>query len=404
MDDLAYQNVAPVRDLPEIRTVRQIASEFIHQGIATEGQADRIISVHSMSKTDSYAGARLAVIEIRDKKIRQRFDALNSQIQPNLAAIFLSYLFYRDTTQATRTYWHLRNSILYERTQALLRSEKDLPTDRNPFGLKIIPPTGSLYPLLHVEHLPAGLSLDWLTSSLARGGIGMLPLSTFARTEKGFETGRTTFRLTLGGKDNADVLHGKTRRLLIDLNRLIAEEDALYNRKKATFHISDKSRLRSPELLRTWDTFEKHLLETCKNSRSYQRSIKLHPLDNKRLQRDLLHSYIPERLEVFRNRLLDRSLIHDELMRKAQNDNGPWLINRLEREFMKDSLQKRQDHFKLRTYDRTVHPTQAYSLGVEMALDAVVTALIHKKPVAPERIEQATEELLKEYLGLNVSY
>lgn len=110
VDDLAYQNVAPVRDLPEIRTVRQIASEFIHQGIATEGQADRIISVHSMSKTDSYAGARLAVIEIRDKKIRQRFDALNSQIQPNLAAIFLSYLFYRDTTQATRTYWHLRNS------------------------------------------------------------------------------------------------------------------------------------------------------------------------------------------------------------------------------------------------------------------------------------------------------
>jgi hypothetical protein len=59
-----------------------------------------------------------------------------------------------------------------------------------------------MYPLLQVTRLPAGLSLDWLASNLARRGIGLLPLSTFARTEKGFETGRTTFRLTLGGVDN----------------------------------------------------------------------------------------------------------------------------------------------------------------------------------------------------------
>ena len=66
-----------------------------------------------------------------------------------------------------------------------------------------------MYPLLQIEHLPAGLSLDWLASSLARRGIGLLPLATFARTEKGFETGRTTFRLTLGGVDNAEILAGK---------------------------------------------------------------------------------------------------------------------------------------------------------------------------------------------------
>ena len=402
VDDLAYQNVAPVCELPEIKTVRQIAAELVRHGAITAAQADRVISVHSMSKTDSYAGARLAVVEIRDRQIRERFNALNSHIRPNIAAIFISYLFYRSSTQATRAFWHLRNSILYERTQALLRAAKNLPSDRNPFGLKIIPPTGSLYPLLRVNRLPAGLSLSWLASSLARSGIGMLPLSTFARTEKGFETGRATFRLTLGGKDNADVLLGKTRRLLIDLNRLIAEEDARYNRKQVIFKVSARGRSRSLDLSRAWEAFGKRLFQTCENSRSSQRLMTLRPLDTQQLQREFLQSYIPERLDVFGNRLLDRVAIYDELMRKA-SDSGRWLVERLEREFMKDSLQRRQEQFRLRTYDRTVHPTQSYSLQAEMALDAVVNALIAGRPITNAQIEQAAQELLKEYIGLNVA-
>ncbi len=163
---------------------------------------------------------------------------------------FICYLFYRSTTQAARTYWHLRNAIFRERTQALLTAVENLPPDRNPFGLTIIPPTGSMYPLLQIERLPAGLSLDWLASSLARRGIGLLPLATFARTEKGFETGRTTFRLTLGGVDRAEILLAKTRRLLIDLNRLIAEEEARYNRKQLSFRVLASSSSRSIELSR----------------------------------------------------------------------------------------------------------------------------------------------------------
>ena len=108
-----------------------------------------------------------------------------------------------------------------------------------------------MYPLLHVETLPAGLSLDWLSASLARRGIGLLPLATFARTEKGFETGRTTFRLTLGGVDNAETLLAKTRRLLIDLNRLIANEDARYNRKQLAFRTPKNGNDRSSELAHT---------------------------------------------------------------------------------------------------------------------------------------------------------
>jgi aspartate/methionine/tyrosine aminotransferase len=401
IDDLAYQNVVPVQGLPEIKTVRQTAIELIRQGIITETQADRVITVHSMSKTDSYAGARLAVVEIRDQKIRHSFETVNSQIQPNLAAIFFSYLFYRSSTQTTRAYWHLRNSILYARSQALLNSVENLPSDRNPFGLKIIPPTGSLYPLLQVKNLPAGLSLDWLTSSLARGGIGMLPLATFARSEKGFETGRTTFRLTLGGKDDADSLSGKTRRLLIDLNRLIAEEDARYNRKQVSFTITEKSRRRSHELLHVWEKFEKKLFLTCENSRAYQQLVTQNSLDSHQLRRKFLQSYLPERLDVFRDRLLDRMVIHDELMRKAL-DSGQWLIERLEGEFMKDSLQRRQERFRLRTYDRTVHPTQAYSLGAEIALDRVVKALISHQPIGVDLIKNAAKELIQEFFGVNV--
>jgi len=403
IDDLSYQNVAPVRDFPEIKTVRQIALELNRQGAITESQADRVITVHSMSKIDSFAGARLTVVEIRDRQIFQRFEALNSYIQPNIAAILLSYLFYRNMKQATSAYWQLRNSILYERTQALLRAVKNLPSDRNPFGLEIIPPTGSLYPLLRVERLPAGLSLDWLASSLARGGIGMLPLATFARTEKGFETGRKTFRLTLGGVDNADVLLGKTRRLLIDLNRLIAEEDARYNRKQVSFKVPERSRSRSSELLREWEAFGRQLIQNCETSPACRRLLALNSVDSKHSMREFIQSHLPQRLDVFRNRLLDRVAVHDELAWRAVNENERWLARRLEREFMKDSLPRRQEGFRYRLYDRTVHPTQAYSLQSETALDAVIRALVARKRIMPALVEKAAQELVKEYIGLNVT-
>ena len=167
IDDLAYQNVVPVDDLPEILTVRQIAAQLVRLGDISEQQGDRVITVHSMSKTDCLAGARLAVIEIRDQQLKECYRQLNSIIQPNLVAIFICYLFYRSPTQAARTYWHLRNALFGERTRALLAAVENLPPDRNPFGLEILPPTGSMYPLLRIGRLPAGLSLDWLASSLA---------------------------------------------------------------------------------------------------------------------------------------------------------------------------------------------------------------------------------------------
>lgn len=403
IDDLAYQNVAPVDGLPEIKTARQIASDLSRLGSLDEEQTKRVITVHSMSKTDCLAGARLAVVEIRDQLLRQHFDEVNSIIQPNLAAIFICYLFYRGTTQATRTYWQWRNAIFRERTQALLTAVKNLPPGRNPFGLDILPPMGSMYPLLQIKHLPAGLSLDWLASSLARRGIGLLPLATFARTEKGFMTGRTTFRLTLGGVDNAEILLAKTRHLLIDLNRLIGEEKAHYNRKPLTFRNLASQSSHSIELSRAWDVIAKQILQQGENCGSMRRWMSPPLMDSKQMQVQFLEGYGPERLDIFRTRLLDRALISDELMRKAVDDNGTWLIERLEREFMKDSLPRRQELFRLRSYDRTVHPTQMYSLQAELAIDAIENALVSSRPIAPALIKKAALELWQEYIGRNVN-
>lgn len=404
IDDLAYQNVAPLDELPEIKTARQIACELVRLGILDETQAERLITVHSLSKTDCLAGGRMAVVEIRDKRLAQRFETLNAHIQPNLAAIFICYLFYRSPTQATRTYWQLRNAIFRERMQALRLAAENLPSERNPFGLAILPPTGSMYPLLHIGRLPGGLSLDWLASSLARRGIGLLPLATFARTEKGYETGRTTFRLTLGGEDNAEILLSKTRRLLIDLNRLIAEEDAHYNRKQLPSRNLGNAGIRDKdELVHSWEVITKQVLNHCENACSDPRMAAPPPLESQSLKREFLKRYVPERLEVFRTHLLDRALINDELVRQALKDGGEWLGERLEREFMKDSLQRRKDLFRSRSYDRTVHPTQMYSLQVELAVNAVVTALVSRQRVEPSLTRKVAQELWQEYLGRNVA-
>ncbi len=403
IDDLAYQNVAPVNDLPEIKTVRQIASELVWFGATQEHHADCVISVHSMSKTDCLAGARIAVVEIRDHALRERFEEVNAIICPNIGAVFIGYLFYRGPAEALRAYWRLRNAIFFERTQALLTAVENLPTDRNPFQLSIIPPTGSMYPLLNVARLPSGLSLDWLASSLARRGIGLLPLATFARTEKGYETGRATFRLTLGGVDGADILLGKTRRLLIDLNHLIAQEDARYNRRRPPFRTSEPVVSRQAELDDAMAAVEKRILDECTGSRANRRLMALPPLDSDQLRRDFTGRYAPERFAVFHQRLLDRSLISDELMREVLGNGGKRLASQLEQEFMKDSLQRRQDMFRLRSYDRTVHPTQMYSLGAEFALDAILNALNTGQPITSSHVEKAAGELIKEYLGLNVA-
>jgi aspartate/methionine/tyrosine aminotransferase len=399
IDDLSYQNVAPSNDLPMIKTVRQLADELVRNGQITGDQADKVIVVHSVSKTDCLAGARLAVAEIREKFLFEKFSRCNGCIEPNVGALALTYLFYRNDVEVVRSYWRLRNRIFLERTQALLDAIRKLPAERNPFGISIIPPTGSMYPLLLIDRLPAGLSLEWLASGLARRGIGMLPLATFAHTEKGFETARKAFRLTLGGTDGSEALHKKTRRVLIDLNRLIAEESSRYSRRvlqgTALLPRSIEEKRRTDE---PWNSIRQAILERSKHAR-------LQMENGFRSLREIeifWPHYVAERLQLFQQRYEDRLAIAEELMRRAHADRGNSVSLTLECELYKDSLEHRLQAFHLRLSDRTVHPTQRYSIATEAWFNRIIDGLIRGHAIPERVIHSAVDALLKEFLGLNV--
>lgn len=400
IDDLSYQEVTPSISLPAIRTVRQLADRLVRKGRLSEEQAARVITVHSVSKTDSLAGARLAVVELRHEGLFRRFVDAHRHIRPNLGAVALTYLFYRNESETAHAYWRLRNKILLERSHALVDALESLPRDRNPFEIEILPPTGSLYPLMIIHQLPSGLSLDWLASGLARQGIGMLPLSTFARTERGFETGRKTFRLTLGGVDNAEILHKKTRRVLIDLNRLIGEESSRYNRlypprsarPPQTWEADVPSRER-------WRRVEGEILRTCQDINLWR----YREFTDSGSAETFRKEYVSNRLAIFKQRYLDRLRQGAAFMRIAQDDTGKSVVDRLEGELYKDSLARRDRTFRLRASDRTVHPTQMYSIKSEGWFEAIIGALVREESVPPSMIEGATRAMLEEFLGLNVA-
>lgn len=403
IEDIAYQNVVPSDQNIELKTARQIANELVQEGLITRTQADRLIVVHSLSKTDCMAGARLAVAEIRHEQIRTKFQAINRLIQPNLAAILLSYLFYRNPPSSIKVFWLLRNILLHERSEAIQAAIHNLPPERNPFGLTILPPEGSMYPLLQVSQLPNGISLDWLASSLARQGIGLLPLSTFARTERGFDIGRKSFRLTLGGSDDGETLLVKTRRLLIDLNRLIAEEDARYNLKSKVHRRKADHQGGGSSSTHDWDqTIEQ--IKTRLTASVVVASLPAAAKDRShQIASQFLEQYLPDRLDQFSIRYQDYIQVSDALLARATAPNSGWLARRLEQEFSPDSLIRRQELFLSRMFDRTVHPTQTLSIHTEQTINRIIAALLRGGSIPSGWYQHAATSLLDEYLGKNVA-
>jgi aspartate/methionine/tyrosine aminotransferase len=403
IDDVSYQNVAPALELAGPLTLRQLADELVRLGALSAEQAGRLISVHSLSKTDCLAGARLSVVEIRDRGLRERFAAINDTIAPNSGALLLTYLFYRNGAQGTNTYWQLRNQILDERMCAIEKAAADLPPDRNPFGITVTRPAGSMYPRLSLRRLPAGISLDWIASGLARQGIGLVPLSTFAHTEEGFETGRRSFRLTLGGADGAERLLTKTRRVLIDLNRVIAEEESQYNRKSLAL----SPRPAGPWLDRTaleqrWTAFSAEVSAACREwvRREMKRSgaASRWAADPASPER-----FLDDRRQVFHTRFQDRLELAGEWLARTRAEDGRELQRLLEGELHKDSLSRRQARFRERLFDRTVHPTQMYSIQPEMLWQQAIDVIIAGKPTLHHLVAPLARELAREFLGLNVA-
>jgi aspartate/methionine/tyrosine aminotransferase len=405
IDDLSYQNVAPSTFLPGIKTLRQIAESLVRNGLLGDEQAERVVTVHSVSKTDCLAGARLAVVEIRHQELQRRFREVNESILPNLGAVYLTYVFYRNDVESARAYWRLRNQILLERVDALMEAIKNLPGERNPFGIVITPPKGSMYPLMVIERLPAGLSLEWLSSGLARQGIGMIPLGTFARTEQGFETGRKAFRLTLGGTDPVPALLKKTRRVLIDLNRMISEESANYNRRVFSIPAAlRKSGGTEPAALwERWQFVEREIVRRCEALVREGASAIPAELRQRQYLDTFVKEFVPERLELFRRRFRDRSMLAGELMRRAEADQGRELAEILGREFYKDDLVRREQAFLRRPYDRTVHPTQMYSIHTEEVFERIIGRILRAQDVSPAFPDAAATELLREFFALNVA-
>jgi aspartate/methionine/tyrosine aminotransferase len=400
LDDLSYQNVAPSADLPSIPTVRQLADELVAAGRVTVEQAARVVTVHSLSKTDSLAGARLSVVEIREPGLHRRFAALHRSVAPNGGALLLTYLFYRNSPEVARAYWRLRNRVFLERMNALQEAMDNLPPDRNPYSIEIIPPRGSMYPLLVIRKLPSGLSLEWIASGLARQGLGLIPLSTFARTEDGFETGRSAFRLTLGGTDPAPVLLAKTRRVLIDLTRLIADEQAGYSRKR---FVRNALRPVDSAGVRRWEEIEHTLRSTARALLVRQRGWEHSELTRDPATAERFERFLAERLSVFRHRFLDRAQIAHELVAAARADRGARLTSILQREFHKDLLGRRKASFSTRLFDRTVHPTQMHSIRTEAAVDQLIRSLLRKRSPAERSLRAASRELLEEFFGRNVA-
>jgi aspartate/methionine/tyrosine aminotransferase len=402
VDDLAYQNVTPSQDLKEIKTVRQITDDLVREGLISKEKAARVITIHSLSKTDCLAGARISVVEIGDAGLQKRFRQINGAIRPNIAALFMAYLFYRNPGEVCNAYWQLRNRIFLERALALQSAVRNLPQERNPFAIDIVSPRGGMYPLMIINRLPSGLSLEWLASGLARQGIGLVPLTTFAHTDQGFEMARKAFRLTLGGVDGAEILEKKTRRVLIDLNRLIAEEDANYNRKCFALkpperQAAEQTRTRQEQWKRVSEAITRESLRIIENSRSQVRIEFRDDISRSRFKRD----FLPRKLSQFEKRFLDRSAIADRLMSQALSSKA--LEEILAREFYKDSLERRRQAFRNRLFDRTVHPTQMCSIKTDAVFERIIEELLHRRAVPPAVASQAAKEMVSEFFGMNVA-
>jgi aspartate/methionine/tyrosine aminotransferase len=404
IDDLSYQNVIPEDVFREISTLRQISDELAAEGYITGEDAECVITVHSMSKTDSFAGARLSVVEIRRNELFESFRKINDTVKPNLGAVFIAYLFYRNRVEAVRAYYRFRNGIFEERSRALTDAVDNLPEERNRFDIRIKPPVGSMYPRMIINDLPPGVSLDWLASGLARQGVGLIPLSTFSRTEKGFDTGRKSFRLTLGGSDGAEILSKKTRRVLIDLNRMIAEETLSYSRKEFEVKkINIKKFTTFIDHTALWDTIESRITEnfdaviraqTGSRDEEFRRDV-----HRKRITDD----FLPYKLSLFRQRFLEQQALANEFANLILSGNSKRLSGILDREFYKDALDRKKEAFRHRIFDRTVHPTQMYSIKTELLFENLIENLIRNRKPDASLIGNIREELAKEYFGRNVA-
>ncbi len=402
IDDLSYQGVAAADTLTGPPSLRQIANDLVRKGYLTGDHVRHLITVHSLSKTDSFAGARLAVLEIIDRQLAGRFERCLQHIKPNIAGILLAYLFYRNRPQRIQAYWTLRNRIMNRRMKMIDLALDELPRERNPFGIKISRPQGSMYPHLIVQNLPDGVSLDWLASGLAVKGIGLIPLSTFARSAQGYDLARKAFRLTLGGRIGTEELKRKTRRVIIDLNRMIAEESARYRPCRLELNVMGTTGSR---YFKNAQDFWQHLQKTILTQLQpvWRRQIKdLSGWQSSSWSGKMLNDHIHRRLNGLKDNFFERVELSEALFSQIRSDRRQKVTAALEEEFYKDDLSRRKAYFKHRLFDRTVHPTQMFALPVDLLFNRLFDEYIRDPDDLPSDWHPLVRALVKEFLGINV--
>ena len=394
IDDLSYQNVGPWPEARRVKSLKQLTLDLQRAGLIGSEEVKRLITVHSLSKTDSFAGARLTVVEIPEPKLFETFASFLQQVSRHQLPLLIAYLFYRNGAAKTENYWDFRNRLFAERMEALNKAARDLPDERNPYQAQLLAPEGSMYPLLFIRKLPAGISLDALSSNLANQGIGLVPLSTFARTASGFETARPAFRLTLGGSTRGEKLYYQMRRVLIDLNRLIAQESSAF--QKQTFAVKTPD-VQNSKAAAVWKGLTDDLRRAAKARFVRRKSDGV--LGESADFDDFLEERLNSLSAVFEGKLLQwqRLLMQDAKERSAR------LAQILEAEFYKDDLAERQKRFRRRLFDRTVHPTQMYALQVEQQARGMMESVLLDSVPGREQVERLAETLLLEFSGRNVA-
>ncbi len=416
IDDLSYSDV--VIESPEIRaekvpvrSLKKIAVTALGKGKLRESHLRNLITLQSISKTDCKAGARLAVCEIPDPASRQKFQARLSHIRPNLMAILMSTLFYRRGQEKVSFFWRMRDWILWQRSCAIQEAFEALPDEINPYKIRFLPPQGAMYPQLAVQKMPAVVQIEKLAFQLAHQGIGLIPMTNFSRTVEGFNLANRTFRLTLGGELEIKEIPLKIRRLMEELTEQIRKqaENYYYHRLPRTDLLKDAVRTFSTQ--KPSDIFRQktvQLYETVQKLAEKRFYQTLPRRTNDELKQanvldDFLSYFLPRRWQFLENKMQDLLILKEAVRLKQKH---PVFRETLFRKFLQElhgeDLESRRDEFTKRLFDRTVHPTQMYSIRVEqlfiqMAKNSVLPEIYESVPVS-----KLFRELVYEFVGENV--
>lgn len=414
IDDLSYSNVIVAE--PKVRqkrypvkNCRQIAGELIARGSLPANALDFLVTVRSISKTDCKAGARLCVVEVPGADYRQRLREMIARVEPNRMALLIAYLFYRNDVDQINRFWALRDKIQWERLQALTQGLQEIPPSDNFYGIHLVPPEGAMYPHLVVDQLPENVSLPELSSKLARKGIGLVPMTTFALTASSYHYATRMFRLTLGGPAGSQQLRRQVQRLVTELTReiqRIAYNYVFYKPEGRGILADTLNRLpvrtqvaeRQQRFLSAWDQIETVIKQLPEK---YWRldSVKLSEMKSY-----FWKHFLPTRKAVFWEKLTDRALLRCSLRERYTEETvRRKILSNFKNELRSETHGQRREIFQKRLFDRTVHPTQSYAIEVEKLCFQMIEQLLANPDFQVANAGEIARALVTEFLAANVA-